>query len=501
MSEAPDSVSEGGAPPAVRRAGLLLGPALFLFVLWGPELAGDPLPATARRCLAVTVLTAVFWMTGAGPIPAVSLIPLAAMPLLGVMSASKMSALYSDQIIFLFLGGFFLALTIERWNLHRRIALHVVHLLGADARRIVLGFMLATGFISCWISNTATALLMLPIALAVLASLGTEGTPAGRSFGAALLIGIAHAASIGGMGTPIGTAPNAILLGIYRKHFPEAPELGFTTWITFGFPIVAALLPLSWLILTRVALRVPRDPGLGARAVIDEERRRLGPMSRGERLALGAFLVAALLWITRADADLGGARVAGWASRIGLKGMVEDSTVAIAVAVLLFFIPVDRKKGVMLLDWPTAVRVPWGMVLLLGSGIAIAGAFEESGLSAWIGRRFSGVTELPPVVVIGGIALAVTFLSEIMSNVALTTLLLPILAATASSAGLPPLLLMLPATLAGSCGFMLPVATPPNAIVFATGRIPMGTMMRAGFLVNLIGAVVIWLVLRSLGPW
>jgi sodium-dependent dicarboxylate transporter 2/3/5 len=472
-------------------------------ILLAPSLA--PMAGPPLRTLAVTVLMATWWMTGAIPIPATSLLPLVLFPVLGIMTAGETAASYANNIIFLFMGGFILALGIQRCGLHRRIALHIVSRVGTNPERMVLGFMLATALLSMWISNTATALMMLPIGLAVITSMREVAGGKGMGgFAPALLLGIAYSASIGGLATPIGTPPNMSFLRILEILYPQAPTIPFGRWFLSFLPLVVIILPVAWLLLTRVVHRLGREAVGAGRELIRQELLGLGPMRRGERRMLGVFLATALLWITRADLEVGAMSIPGWAGLVetglGLEyfsGYLHDATVAVGMALLLFLIPGDRdEKGRshMLMDWETAVQLPWGILLLFGGGFALALALKESGLSLYLGEAFAGhVQGLQPILLVVAVCLLLTFLTEMTSNTATIEVMLPVLAGAAGVMGVNPLLVMIPATLSASCAFMLPIATPPNAIVFSSGELEMRDMIRAGLVLNLIGVALITL--------
>ena len=474
-----------------------------IVMLLAPSLA--PMAGPPLRTLAVTVLMATWWMTGAIPIPATSMLPLVLFPVLGILTAGETAANYANNIIFLFMGGFILALGIQRWGLHRRIALHIVSRIGTNPTNMVLGFMLATAALSMWISNTATALLMLPIGLAVITSMReVAGSKGMGGFAPALLLGIAYAASIGGLATPIGTPPNMSFLRILEILYPQAPTIPFGSWFLSFLPLVVIFLPVAWLLLTRVIHRVGRQAVGASREMIREELLGLGPMRWGERRMFGVFLATALLWITRADLELGAISIPGWAGLVErglgleyLSSYLHDATVAVGMALLLFLIPGDRdEKGRShkLMDWETAVKLPWGILLLFGGGFALALALKESGLSHYLGEAFAGhVQGLQPILLVAAICLLLTFLTEVTSNTATIEVMLPVLAGAAGAMGVNPLLLLIPATLSASCAFMLPIATPPNAIVFSSGELEMRDMIRAGLVLNLIGAALITL--------
>jgi sodium-dependent dicarboxylate transporter 2/3/5 len=502
MSEA------GGADhPAVRAAGFWLGWAgLVAGVIASlyPEVLPLGLSPEAARVGGVTWLMAAWWVSEAVEPAATALVPLVAFPVLRICAVDTVAQAYSDRFILLLLGGFFLAAGLERWGLPRRIALRVLLSTGGSPQRMLLGFMLATGLISMWVSNTATVLMMLPIAMACLVRLRQSiSAQAARPFEVAVLLGITYAASIGGMATPVGTPPNMFLLGLVHERYPQAPAIGFAGWLSMALVPTLLLLVIAWLYLRRRA-----TPGTGAptpngappatserateslRAEVRQEHADLGPTTPAERRSGAIFFATALLWVFREPIALGSwARVPGWAELVGLSGAVDDSTVAIAAAIAMFLVP--ARKGARLLDWNTAVKIPWGMVLLFGGGIAIAKGFQVSGASAWIGGALGGIVEFHPLLVAFSICLAVTFLSEVTSNTATAVILLPILASAADAAQVDPLVWLFPATLAASCGFMLPVATAPNALVFSQGVLSIREMLRAGLFLNLVGSVVI----------
>jgi sodium-dependent dicarboxylate transporter 2/3/5 len=544
---------EEEAPPAVRRIGFYAGLALFAVLLLMPtpesmraavrerfatvlkadteallrrsgeasvsaETAayqrayGEAVDARARVMLAaaaVTALVACWWVTVALPIAVTSLMPLTLFPIVGVMSVEDAAAPYANSNVFLFMGGFIIAMGVERWGLHRRVALHIVRLIGTSRPNIVLGFMIATAAISMWISNTAATLMMLPIGLAIVRAVGELGGDAGSrqhaNFSAALMIGIAYAAGIGGLGTPIGTPPNLVFRGQMAKLFPEHAEVGFGQWMVMFVPLIAVMLPLTWLLLVRITCPVKGGQLAAGREVIAGELRRLGPMSRQELVMLVVFLATALLWTGRSipvgDANYGWS---GWLelmltpaagpTRLFRARYIDDATVALVMAALLFVFPAGRNKDgsrVRLMDWRTAERLPWGILLLFGGGFCIAAGFMASGLGSWCGQVFAGAGIHSPLLLVLVVCGLVTFLSEISSNTALAQLMLPVLAEVSRKLGLDPLMLMLPCTISASFGFMLPVATPPNAIVFGSGLIKMRQMVRSGFLLDILGVILL----------
>ena len=487
------------------KIGLFLGLLLFVLILISPGLPG--LSMQAKNVAAVAVLMATWWITEAIPIPATALLPLILFPLLGIMAAKEVSVRYADQNIFLFMGGFFIAMAMQRWDLHKRIALYIVRLLGTSPRRIVLGFMIATAFLSMWISNTATTMMMFPIGLAVILhaanmiekeKLGINTTPGRFNFGLALMLGIAYSASIGGIATLVGTPPNIVFAGIVKSMFPKAPEIGFLDWFKVGLPLVVIFLPITWVYLTRIAAppRIKRIPG--GKDVIENDLRELGSMKTGEKLTLLVFVFVALAWIFRRSIDLGAFVIPGWSNLLGIDKYVHDSTVAIFGAILLFLIPVNFKKRVFVLNWEWGLRIPWGIILLFGGGFALAAGFQKSGLAQWIGERLSFLCGVPVIVMILCICLLLTFLTEVTSNTATTTMMMPVLGSLAAATCIHPFLLMIPAAMSASCAFMLPVATPPNAIIFGSGYLRIPDMARVGFFLNIIGAIIITLVVYFL---
>ncbi|USN98171.1 MAG: DASS family sodium-coupled anion symporter [Phycisphaeraceae bacterium] len=448
-----------------------------------------------RVTAGVGVLMAIYWITEAIPLSVTALFPVTLLPLFGAASVGEAAAPYARDLIFLFFGGFMLGLGIERWGLHRRIALLIVRLIGTSPIRIVGGFMLATAALSAWVSNTATAVLMLPIATSVITlitehaakhaeSSKTDGVPPlGRNFAVALLLGVAYAASIGGIATLIGTPPNLILAGIAEETL--GVEISMTRWMLVATPMVVVFLPIAWLVLTRFVfpIRVKTIPG--ARRLIDEQVRSLGPMSRGEKLVAIVFACTAAAWIFRPQ-------LVGLGNTLGITPLagLRDSSVALIAAVAMFVIPVDIRKREFVMDWDTVTRrTPWGVLLLFGGGLSLASAITSTGLDAYIGGHMHALAGLPTWLLVAVLVTAVNFLTELTSNTALTTAILPILVATAPALGVEPLALLVPATMAASFAFMLPVATPPNAIVFGSGKIAGGDMIRAGLALNLIGVV------------
>jgi len=457
--------------------GLCAGPLLMVAVLALPLPEG--MSPAGHSVAAVAVLMALWWLTEAIPIPATALLPVLLFPLLGVMSGSEVTRAYGHHLIYLFLGGFLLAVCMQKWNLHHRIALHTIRLVGVTPHRMVLGFMLATAFLSMWISNTATTMMMVTIASAVLGELGGRiPHEAGRfRFAAGLMLGIGYAASIGGVATLIGTPPNAIFAGVLEKNY--GITIGFLDWMKFGLPLSLVMLVLTWLYLTRVRFRSEVMVIPGGRRFISEQLAALGPLSREEKLVALVLAGVAALWVLR-----------GLYQPPGLA-MVKDSTIAIGGALLLFMIPVNIRRREFLLDWQTAVTIPWDIIILFGGGFALANGFQDSGLTGWLAGRLTVLQGVDIWLVVGAVVLLVIFLTEVTSNTATATLLLPVMGALAGAIGVHPLGLMAAAVVAASYAFMLPVATPPNAIVFSSRYVTIAQMAGAGVWLNLLGVLVI----------
>lgn len=482
-------------------AGMAGGILLFALLLMLPCPAG--MSGAARNTLAVTLLMAFWWITEAIPIPATALLPVVLFPLLGIQSSGDVASHYGDRNIFLFLGGFLLAAAIQKWDLHKRIALKTVAVLGTSPRTIIFGMMTATAFLSMWISNTATAMMMLPIALALLRH--TESLPLSREekdgtapFGRALMFGIGYAASIGGIGTLIGTPPNIIFASAVQRLFPGAPEISFFRWFLVGFPLVLFFLPVTWIYLVRIAhpVRMKRLPG--GKGLIRERLQELGPMSSGEKRVLAVFLFTALGWMFRRNIVIGSFTIPGWSNLLGLESLVHDSTVAVLAAVLLFILPGNKKGGIRLLDWESALKIPWGILLLFGGGLALAAGFQSSGLTQWIGSRLTLLQTLPVLVAVLLVVGLIDFLTEVTSNTAVASIFMPILAATSLAMGVHPFLLMIAGTIAASLAFMLPAATPPNAVIFSSGSVTLPQMARTGFWLNIAGMLITTIVIYLL---
>ncbi|MEX0907627.1 MAG: DASS family sodium-coupled anion symporter [Gemmatimonadota bacterium] len=472
-----------------RLIGLLAGPLVLLVLPLLPPPAGMSLQAWYTA--AIGIFMAIWWITEAVPIPATALIPLVLFPLFGIMPVAAAAAPFANPVIFLFLGGFVLALAMQRHGLHRRVALAVVGMMGVRASTVVFGFMAATAFISMWVSNTATTVMMLPIGASVVQLVRPPGgEDTGEfNFGVCMMLGIAYAASIGGLATLIGTPPNALLAAFMLTTY--GVEIGFARWMIVGLPLVIVSLPLCWLLLTRVAFPIGTAEVSAGRGAIRAQYRQLGRMSRAERWIGGIFVMTATLWIAR---PLLAGRLPG----------LTDTGIAVAAALLTFLVPLDLKRGEFLMDWETAEKLPWGVLLLFGGGLALADAVAATGLAQWIGTALSALDDVPVVLLVVLVTAVVIFLTELTSNTATAAAFLPVIASLAIGVGENPFLLVIPAALAASCAFMLPVATPPNAIVYGSGYVTIPQMARAGLLLNvlfigLITALVYTLVLTAFG--
>lgn len=474
---------------SVRWAGLGVAIVVFAAMLSLPPPAG--LTEPAWRVAAVAVLMAVLWLTEAIPVAATALMPVAAFPLLGIANPSETAAPYADPIIFLFMGGFIIALAIERWGLHRRVALLVLRAFGARPAALVGGFMTASALLSMWVSNTATSVMMLPIGLSVIALIHRKevaGLPEreDHAFSLSLLLGIAYGASIGGLATLIGTPPNALLAAYMAKTYGF--QIGFGRWMLVGVPLSLAMLGLAWLILTRLAFRVGRTRIVGADAVLRREFASLGAMSAAERRVVYVFAATAVAWMVRPVLN-------------ELVPALSDAGIAVIAAVVLFILPAGDGKGSRLMNWDWAARLPWGVLVLFGGGLSLASAIQSSGLAEWIGGTLALGRHWPVVAMVLLVTAIVVFLTELTSNTATAAVFLPVVAALAGGIPLNPLVLTVPAALAASCAFMLPVATPPNAIVFSSGHVSVPEMARAGILLNFAAIALIAAVAYSLLVW
>lgn len=514
LSEGERASAETGRTVLVRRIGLGAGliAALLIYLVMPADV-----PHAAKLTAATAVLMATWWMTEALPIPATALVPLVIFPVLSPeVGFDDVGASYGNNIIFLFMGGFMLALAMQRWDLHKRIALAIVDRIGASPSLLVLGFMVATGFISMWVSNTATAVMMLPIGVSVLVLVnrlrledaerkgeepgegvdpapdeeGPASSAVRSNFGTALMLGIAYAASIGSLATIIGTPPNALLAAHMSQEF--GITLGFGRWMVVGAPIAAVFLLIAWLLLTKVLFRPEISEIPGGAELIREERRKLGRISSGELRVLGVFVLAALSWVFIPLI---------WQVLEAGDPPIGDAGIAMVVALALFVLPAGAARGVRLLDWDAAVKLPWGVLLLFGGGLALSAQFSSSGLTAWIGEVTAGIGGLPVVLVVAIVAAGILFLTELTSNTATAATFLPVATAVAVGIGVDPMLLAIPVALAATCAFMLPVATPPNAIAYGSGYVRIPQMAGAGLWLNLIGIVLITATTMTLAVW
>lgn len=472
---------------------LIIGPAAYVVLAL---LAPDSLESPARHVLGLAIWMAIWWVSEPVPLAATSLLPAGVLPALGVVTAREAVAPYANELVFLYLGGFFLAAALERWNAHARIAYGLIAAIGFSSRRIVLGVMVATAFISMWISNTATAAMMYPIVLAIMPLFSGQDRDAHHTR-TALLLGMAYAASIGGMGTLLGTPPNVILAGAARELLGQ--EVSFVSFLAFGVPLVVVLLPLCWALLVFVLFPSRALLDAGASGVLQDRRKALGPLRGGEFATLTVFVLTALAWLNRERKEIGEFTIPGL---VDISPRLTDATIGILGALFLFVIPARDTNGAKrpLLTWDEARTIPWDVLLLFGGGLSLAAAMESTGLAKWLGDHLTALGGLPPLVLYLGLAVFVLLLSELASNTAVATMMMPIIATLATAVGQPPLLLMLVAAFAASTGFALPVATPPNTIVFGSGRVRVRDMARAGVALDLIAIVLIVAVIALVYP-
>jgi sodium-dependent dicarboxylate transporter 2/3/5 len=542
------AIQQVESTPMRSKIGLWLGPLAFILVLLFVDL--DPNNPLVTRMAAVILLMAIWWITEAIPLSATALLPIVLFPLLGIMRGRLVPAAnqidfdtvsmrnglspsdldivfpnvagqYMDWIILLFLGGFIIATAVEKWNLHKRIALNILRVIGGQPHRLVLGFMLATGFLSMWLSNTSTALMMMPMGMSLILlyeELNREAAAKGviidkraENFPLTILLGIAYSASIGGFATLIGTPPNGVLVTQLPQLFPLAPEITFASWMMFALPMSATYMLIAWFVLTRFVFPLPATTPFSGRDFIRNEIEKLGVMSPEEKRVTFVFVSAALLWMTRKERLFGAdVDIYGWShyldSFLAIVGsdpvgyMIDDGTVSIAMALLLFIIPASKQVGGRLMDWEDAKKVPWGILLLFGGGLALAKGFTTSGLGVYIaGQLQSLLGDASPLVIVMSTVGFITGLTEVTSNTATISLSLPIMASLSQAIGVHPLLLLIPTTLAASCAFMLPVSTPPNAIVYGSGRVPIMKMVMAGIWLDILSVFLITLFVYTVG--
>lgn len=471
---------------------LLLGPLLAAIILFSFDLVpGNPM---ATRMAAVAIWMAVWWLTEVVHLAVTALLPIILMPLLGIADSKTTAFQYMDPIIFLFIGGFIIAFAIERWNLHQRIALKILMIVGSSPSRILFGVMLTSFLISMWISNTATVMMLISAVLAVIVQIEKHFKEEHHShkMASALLIGLAYSATIGGMATLVGTPTNMIFLREYSEKFPQNHDMNFLNWFIIGFPLALIFLLLAFLVLKKMFIKSDTELMIDKKYFTDAYQR-LGKMTYEEKVVSFIFCLTAVLWFTREDIDLGLFVIKGWSNLFPFKNFLSDSTVAIFMAVILFLIPAKAKKGRAIIIWEDVERLPYDIVLLFGGGFAMAKGFEISGLSNWFAMQLKFDSTTNVYVLILGLCILITIISEFASNVACIQLMIPILLAIQKTMGVHPLMLMIPATLAASLGFMLPVATAPNTIVFGSNRLKVRDMLRAGLVLDIIGIVLITL--------
>ena len=494
-----------------KQVAVLVGGGIIFFALLAmPNFEG--LTSSAQRMLAVTALMAIWWIGEGTSLAVTALLPLVLFPLLGILPSKLVAPNYANHLIFLFLGGFMIALAMEKWNFHKRLALCIISKIGTKPQRLVLGFMTATAFLSMWISNTASTMMMFPVAMAVVRQIARDASLNGiknfesqkqieQGLGLVLMLALAYSASIGGVGTLIGTAPNIVFAGFYKNLFPDDPEISFVQWMVMTVPVVMVFIPILWMYLCRFVSPIPlKNISGGSHEIIQRELDDLGPINRAEKNVALVFCCTAFLWIFRQPISFGEFVLPGWSGLFAHPDFLHDSTVAMAMGILLMILPVDGLKGrdlkgkreFFVLDWKTVQeKIPWGILLLFGGGFALAGGFGATGVDTWIGGKITGIAGWPLWCVVLSICLAITFLTELTSNTATTTMILPILGVSAVAANIHPLFFMVPATLAASFAFMLPVATPPNAIVFGSGWVTIPQMSRAGLVLNFVGAGIV----------
>ncbi len=482
----PPAASTAAEPYGIRQwAGWIIGPGfLLLSLLTG---APDGLSPEGWRTIGVAALMATLWISESIPIPATALLPLVLFPALHLAEVREAAAPYANPLIFLFLGGFLIALAMQRWGLHRRLAIGLIARMGTRPTRILAGFLLAAAFISMWVSNTATALMMLPIGMSVVALVPTDGDrPASRGFATALMLAIAYGSTTGGMATLIGTPPLALLAGFMDNVYQV--ELGFGRWMALGLPVTLVSLPLVYLVLTRIAFRLDRGELPGMRELIASNRSALGPLSRGELSVAIVFSITALCWIVQPLL----ARAIP---------MISDTTIAIAGALLLFAIPVNARRGEFVMNWEATKGLPWDVLILFGGGLSLASAIQTHGVADYLGSLATVLSGLPVIVVVGALCFGILLLTELTSNTATAATFLPIVGAIAVSLGQNPLLFLIPTALAANCSYMMPVGTPPNAIVFGSGAVRLPDMVRAGLILNIVLVPVIVVLVWLIGRW
>jgi sodium-dependent dicarboxylate transporter 2/3/5 len=473
-----------------RSWGAWLGLLLFIVILFLPTT--EQFTVEKRNMLAVLGLMAVWWMTETLPLGVTALLPLVLYPILGIMNTEKVAPNYMHHLVFLFMGGFIIAIALQKWRLHRRFALYVISYIGTNPRKIILAFMLVSAVLSMWISNTATAVMMLPIGLAVIFQFQGENLkPEDKidNFSVVLMLGIAYASSIGGISTLIGTPPNIIFSGIFSKFFPTETPVSFVQWLIYVLPLSIIIFFLIWFYLVEFVLKNEKLPQMNSSSYFRDELNKLGAFNSSQIWVLAVFAVTAFLWIFKANLTLGSFTLYGWPHLFGLDGKIQDSTIAIGMAIFLFIIPAREKKNrKALLEIKDLSKIPWDILLLFGGGFALAEGIRATGLAEYIGQKLHFLHGLHPFGLIFVVTISVIFITEFTSNTAVATTILPIIAVISINLNIPPMMIMLPATIAASCAFMLPVATPPNAIVFGSRYVPIKKMVKTGFWLNIISA-------------
>ncbi len=475
---------------------LIIAPVISLLIILFADL--DPENKKVTYTLAIALLMAIWWITEAVPVAVTALLPVVLFPAFGIMNGKAVSTEYFNSIIFLFIGGFLVALAMEKHNLHKRIALKVLSLTGSGYGKILFGFMSATAFLSMWMSNTATAMMMVPVAMSLIYKFTEYLNPEdAKKVSVGLLLSIAYGASVGGIATLIGTPPNLAFSKIFELNFPNAPEISFSQWMVFALPVSLVMLAAVWLILF-YRFKPSGKSEIKENTIFKDQLKQLGKTTYEEKVVFIAFLVLAFLWIFRKGFNFG-VHIPGWASLFGNPAYLNDGTVAIFVASILFLIPSKSEKGKRIINNKIFAKLPWHIILLFGGGFALAKGFKVSGSTEWMGMQLTVLSGINPFLIILIIALFMSFLTELTSNTASTQMILPILASLSISLKLNPLLFMITATLSASLAFMLPVATPPNAIIFGTNKIHISEMMRTGIVLNMVGVIIISLAMYFWG--
>ncbi len=482
--------------PRNRKIGFALG--IFVFALFLLIEDFDPANPRLNVMAAIAAFMAVLWVTEAIPLAVTSLFPLILYPVTGLLDAASVAVAYINSVIFLFLGGFLIAISMEEWGLHKRIALKLISVLGSSLASVVIGFILASAFLSMWISNTATVLMLLPIALAVITKLEEQfGEKEIHNFAVVLLISIAYSSTIGGVSTLVGTPPNLVFVKTFSILFPDSPVITFSNWMLVGLPVSVCMLTLMGIYMIYFNLRNGKNI-IPDKKFVMQEYSKLGKMSFEEKIVSTVFCLTAILWVFRININLGFVEIPGWSNLLPASDLIDDGTVAIAMSFLFFVIPA-KKKSRTILDQGAFAKVPWGVILLFGGGFALAEGFVSTGLSNFIGEQLSGLSSLSPFLIVIITAAMVSFLTELTSNTATSQIILPVVASVSVAVGMNPLILMLTATISASMAFMLPVATPPNTIIFASGRIRISELAKTGLILNIIGIVVISLLVYVWG--